>query len=145
MVAREAEALQADGRPVDMPDGPHLPAWMGITLRVVEGPACVGELRARPETLNYRGVFHGGALTTLADVTMALAVLEGGGDRPVTANIGIDFLRPARKSVRAVARPLRVGRGIAVAEAELVDEGYELVAKARGTFRVSDEGLGRLA
>lgn len=140
-----------DTTEIEMPAGDHLPAWMGITVGRA-GRTYSGNLDARPEILNYRGVFHGGTITTLADVTMAFAVAtEVAPDRfAVTSSITVHFVRPASGSLVADAQTIRVGRGTALAEVTVSDASGEVVAKATGAFQVlpsarSEEAAGHHA
>ncbi|WP_433920065.1 PaaI family thioesterase [Streptomyces canus] len=76
------------------------------------------------------GGLHGGALMGLADVCAAVcAALNGpAGAAPATVESSTHFLRPARTSVVATARPLRVGRN-SVVEVDLHDDEGELCAR----------------
>ncbi|MGW7726659.1 PaaI family thioesterase [Streptomyces canus] len=76
------------------------------------------------------GGLHGGALMGLADVCAAVcAALNGpAGAAPATVESSTHFLRPARTSVVATARPLRVGRN-SVVEVNIQDDEGELCAR----------------
>jgi uncharacterized protein (TIGR00369 family) len=76
------------------------------------------------------GGLHGGALMGLADVCAAVcAALNGpAGAAPATVESSTHFLRPARTSVVATARPLRVGRHTVV-EVDIHDDDGELCAR----------------
>ncbi|MGW0494725.1 PaaI family thioesterase [Streptomyces sp. NPDC003007] len=76
------------------------------------------------------GGLHGGALMGLADVCAAVcAALNGpAGAAPATVESSTHFLRPARTSVVATARPLRVGRNTVV-EVNVHDDEGELCAR----------------
>ncbi len=76
------------------------------------------------------GGLHGGALMGLADVCAAVcAALNGpAGAAPATVESSTHFLRPARTSVVATARPLRVGRN-SVVEVNIHDGEGELCAR----------------
>ncbi|WP_329232868.1 PaaI family thioesterase [Streptomyces canus] len=76
------------------------------------------------------GGLHGGALMGLADVCAAVcAALHGPvGAAPATVESSTHFLRPARTSVVATARPLRVGRN-SVVEVNIHDDEGELCAR----------------
>jgi uncharacterized protein (TIGR00369 family) len=97
---------------------------------------------ARPEHLNLQGLVHGGALATLLDTAMGLAVrtaLEPG-RRHVTIEMGVHYLRPAHPGpLRASGRCVRAGREIAFAEAEVLDAEDRVLARATGTFSVGHE------
>jgi len=92
--------------------------------------------------LNIQGLVHGGLLATLADTAMGLAVrtrLEPG-SRHVTIQLGVQFLSPGRPGrIVARARVVRSGRQIAHAEADVVDAGGKLLARAQSTVAVMAE------
>jgi uncharacterized protein (TIGR00369 family) len=76
------------------------------------------------------GGLHGGALMGLADVCAAVcAALNGpAGAAPATVESSTHFLRPARTSVVATARPLRLGRNTVV-EVNVHDDKGDLCAR----------------
>jgi uncharacterized protein (TIGR00369 family) len=51
-------------------------------------------------------------------------------------DLRIDYLRPARGSLRVTARAVKVGRTLGVADIEVRDEEDRLVAIGRGTYLV---------
>lgn len=76
------------------------------------------------------GGLHGGALMGLADVCAAVcaALNSPVGTAPATVESSTHFLRPARTSVVATARPLRLGRNTVV-EVDIHDAEGELCAR----------------
>ncbi|MFJ9010171.1 PaaI family thioesterase [Streptomyces canus] len=76
------------------------------------------------------GGLHGGALMGLADVCAAVCAALNGpvGAAPATVESSTHFLRPARTSVVATARPLRVGRN-SVVEVNIHDDEGDLCAR----------------
>jgi uncharacterized protein (TIGR00369 family) len=76
------------------------------------------------------GGLHGGALMGLADVCAAVCAALNGPDgaAPATVESSTHFLRPARTSVVATARPLRVGRN-SVVEVDIHDDEGELCVR----------------
>ena len=112
------------------------PGWIDVGLDIAARHA------------QHDGLVHGGAVATLADTGAALAALTlvGAGERVVTIEFKINFLRPARRG-RLVCRGqvLRPGRSVTVSEAEVVclDGGARtLVAKAMATIAVLPGGEG---
>lgn len=80
-------------------------------------------------------MFHGGSISlfidTAGDFAVALAV---GGGVP-TINLRVDYLRPALGShITAVAKTRRVGRSVAVADIDVLDDQGRLCAVGRGTY-----------
>ncbi|WP_406102133.1 PaaI family thioesterase [Streptomyces canus] len=104
------------------------------TLGVVFEEISEVGVRARPvhdlSLSTVGGGLHGGALMGLADVCAAVcAALNGpAGAAPATVESSTHFLRPARTSVVATARPLRVGRN-SVVEVNIHDDEGELCAR----------------
>jgi uncharacterized protein (TIGR00369 family) len=82
-------------------------------------------------------IVHGGAIATLADEALATVAftLADEGQSTLTADLKIDFLRPARPG-RLVARATvrhRTKR-LAFCEATVEQDGGEIVAEARGVI-----------
>ena len=100
----------------------------GVTLR----------LTLRDEHLNTAGVVHGGVTFTLADSAVGHAVTRIVGERCTTAELKINFLKPATEGVlTARSRILRKGRRLVVARAE-VHCGDAHIAEVLTTFAVLD-------
>ncbi len=84
---------------------------------------------------------HGGAIATLADLTVMAAAWCGVDAPPqlrgVTVSMALDFMAPARATdVIGVGRVLRRGRSLVNCEAEIVDPEGRLVAKALASYKV---------
>ena len=84
---------------------------------------------------------HGGAIATLADLTVMAAAWCAAAAPPelrgVTVSMTLDFMAPARATdVIGVGRVLRRGRSLTNCEAEIVDPSGTLVAKALATYKV---------
>ncbi|MBP6230952.1 MAG: PaaI family thioesterase [Paludibacteraceae bacterium] len=84
--------------------------------------------------LNGLGIVHGGALFTLADLTLGAAVNSLGGEH-VTMNASVNYLKAATKgTLIGTAKKLSVGRTIASYDIEIrLEETTELIAVFRGT------------
>ena len=52
-------------------------------------------LRAGERHLNGHGTVHGGAVATLCDAAMGMAVVAAGAESPVTIEMKVTYLRPA--------------------------------------------------
>ena len=120
------------GRPVPFAD--HL----GIRIGSVDPGRARLELPIRPELLNSHGGVHGGVVTALADVALAVAAIahETGARGAYTVDLSVSFLGPGSGTLTAEGRCLRVGRSLAFSEGEVRDDRGELVAKAIGTFKL---------
>ncbi|MEB3981153.1 PaaI family thioesterase [Mycobacterium sp. 663a-19] len=94
-----------------------------------------------PSNITIGDMVHGGAIATLADVTVMAAAWCGAEAPPdlrgVTVSMTLDFMAPARATdVIGVGRVLRRGRSLTNCEAEILDASGTLVAKALATYKV---------
>ena len=91
----------------------------------------------REEFLREEGSdwLHGGILSALIDIAGDYAVYSRtGGDVP-TLDLRIDYLRPAKRGrLTAIARTVKVGRRVSVADVEVQDENGHVVAVGRGVY-----------
>jgi uncharacterized protein (TIGR00369 family) len=80
--------------------------------------------------------FHGGILGTIADSITCWAILTKiGSDRKVaTTDFNIRFLRPCKTDVRCVAKVIKSGRTLSLAEAEIYDIDDKLVAVSQVNY-----------
>lgn len=100
----------------------------GVTLRIP----------LREEHMNGAGVVHGGVTFTLADSAVGHAVTRIVGKRCTTAELKINYLKPATKGVlTARSRILRKGRRLVVARVE-VHCGDAHIAEVLTTFAILD-------
>ncbi len=95
----------------------------------------------RPELLNSWGVAHGGVVTTLADIALAVAALttDASARGALTVELNVSFIGPGRGKLVAEGRCLKAGRTLAFSEGEIRDRDGNLVAKAVGTFQLRHE------
>jgi uncharacterized protein (TIGR00369 family) len=93
-----------------------------------------------PARCTAGGILHGGLLMALADSVggfCAFLNLPAGAAGTATIESKTNFLRPvASGTVRAVARPLHVGRTVIVVDTELHDDQERLVARTTQTQAV---------
>ena len=92
-----------------------------------------------PRDIMWDGIFqtfHGGILATIADSITCWAILTKiGSDRKVaTTDFNIRFLRPCKTDVRCVAKVIRAGRTLSLAEAEIYDMNDKLVAVSQVNY-----------
>jgi uncharacterized protein (TIGR00369 family) len=116
---------------------------IGAALTRVE-PGLAEMTITRTDGLGQQDSFvHGGVLATLADVTSGVAALSlaAKGDRVLTVEFKINFLRPAAGiPVHAVARVVKSGRTLAVMQADVfagADAAKAHVATAIATYAIS--------
>jgi uncharacterized protein (TIGR00369 family) len=91
--------------------------------------------RVDPILNNAIGVVNGGVASAGLELAGSAAVNDAPGRLLRTASIRVNFLRPffASANSRYEAGPLRIGRGIAVADARAVDEDGRVALIARVT------------
>lgn len=93
----------------------------------------------RPEFCNASGCIQGGFLTAMMDDAMGPAVLvaTGGELYPVTIDMTVAFLAPARPGpLVCEAEVVSLGRTIGFIEARLADSGGAILAKASASVRL---------
>jgi uncharacterized protein (TIGR00369 family) len=96
---------------------------------------------ASDQFLNPIGVIQGGFLAAMLDDTMgpALVATLGPGQFAPTADLQVQFLRPARPGrLTGRGRIVRRGKDIAFLAGELSDEFGQVVATATATAQVRD-------
>jgi uncharacterized protein (TIGR00369 family) len=95
-------------------------------------------LSSRPDLMQQHGFFHGGTIAYLADNALTFAAAAALGERIVTAEMKINYLRPAiGEFVTARAWLVHAGRTQAVTRCDVsVVKGNELriCAAAQGTI-----------
>jgi len=116
-----------------------------VKLGIVADRLAEGDVRLRlpwdPSNVTLGDMVHGGAIATLADLTVMAAAWCGVQAPPelrgVTVSMALDFMAPARATdVIGIGRVLRRGRSLVNCEAEIVDSEGTLVAKALATYKV---------
>jgi len=94
-------------------------------------------LPLRAELMRNDDIVHGGVMASLIDSAFAFAIIPilGEGERTVTVDLTIHYLRPLSNGVaRAVARVVRAGRRVITVSADLFDENDKLAATALSTY-----------
>ena len=114
---------------------------VGAALFEAEEGRAVVRMRAESRHLNPGGTVHGGAISTLVDVSMAEALnttVAEEDERPVTVEIKVNYMAPAKAGIiTSTARVRKGGKRVTVVEAEVVQEqDKEVVALAMGTYTV---------
>jgi len=106
-------------------------------IAVADGSATF-EMPATSELYNPNNVVHGGAITSLADSAMGFAVFStlAPGVTFTTAELHVNFLRAVTADtgmLRAIGRVVQRGQQVAVAEADVLDQQNQLIARAGST------------
>ena len=117
------------------PGEPHGP--LGLIPREWAPGSAVWEYKVDPAHFNPNGVLHGGVLMALLDTAMghavgAMVVPEGRFN--AAAQMNVHFLLPIREGVvRASAKVRKLGKRLAVVDAEATDSEGRLVGLATAT------------
>ncbi|HKG21522.1 MAG TPA: PaaI family thioesterase [Blastocatellia bacterium] len=120
----------------------NFPRMLGIEIDLMEPGRAVLGVEIRQELLQLQGVLHGGAMASLIDTAVAMAIVSVSEpeDRFTTVELKINYLAAVRDGrVTADARIIRDGRRIIVAECDAFDSNGRLAAKGLLTYiRLND-------
>jgi 1,4-dihydroxy-2-naphthoyl-CoA hydrolase len=115
-------------------------ALLGVELDAASAAEVRGGLAWSPERCTAGGILHGGAVIGLADSLggfCAYLNLPDGATGTATVESKTNFFRAVRQGrVRAVARPLHVGRTFIVVQTDLHDDEGRHVAQVTQTQAV---------
>ena len=115
----------------------HFPRLLGIEIDSIE-PGCARlSVEVTEQLRQLAGVMHGGAIATLIDTAVAMAIV--GASEPharfTTVELKVNYLRPLKAGrVVAEARLLQDGRRIVVADCDVFDAQGKLAAKGLLTY-----------
>ena len=117
----------------------HVPfaKLLGIEVDSVEPGQAVLSMKLRDDLMRNNAIAHGGAIATLIDSAMAIAIMAQleENERTVTVDLTIHYLRAISEgTVRASARVVRAGRRVITVSAELFDANEKLSATAISTY-----------
>jgi uncharacterized protein (TIGR00369 family) len=101
------------------------------------------ELVIEPHHLQQHGYVHAGVITTMADHTSggAASTVVAEGHSILTAQFGINFLRPARgAALHCRGEVVKPGRALVVTQSDVHCDGVH-VARFQGTMAVVEGGL----
>ncbi|MCL8385423.1 PaaI family thioesterase [Xanthobacter aminoxidans] len=122
--------------------GIEVPFMRHIGLEPVSmGPdICSTRLPLNTETVNSRGVVHGGALMSVLDFTLSAAARSHAplNYSVVTIDLATHFLNEAKSELWIEGRCIRRGRSIVFCEGDVRDRDGQLVTIARGVFKLLD-------
>lgn len=119
---------------------------LGAYITEAEPGRVVVEIEAGPQHRHGGGVVQGGVITQIADAAMgaSLATLQEDRVWNTTIELKINFIRPAVEGkLRAIGRVVEMKQTLLFGEADVVDGGGRLIAKASSTCLVVPEGQGR--
>ena len=110
---------------------------LGIEVESVGPGTATLLVPVREELMRNDGIVHGGVMASLIDSAFAFAIIPilADGERTVTVDMTIHYLRPLRSGVaKASAGIVRAGRHVITVSAELFDENDKLAATALSTY-----------
>lgn len=112
----------------------------GIEVTECREHYAAGELTVSAQSMNPRGIVHGGCLSTLMDTVAGIAACTDGRGC-VTLNCSVSYLRAAQdtKKVYCTAEPVKLGRTVAVYSAQLTDDQGKLLATGTYTFFLKEQ------
>jgi uncharacterized protein (TIGR00369 family) len=115
----------------------HFPRMLGIEIDSIEPGRARLSVEVRKDLLQLAGVMHGGAIASLIDTAVAMAII--GTSEPdarfTTVEMKVNYLSAIREGrVVAEARLVRDGRRIIVADCDVFDSKGRLAAKGLLTY-----------
>lgn len=113
---------------------------LGMKVLEIQDGTCRIEMPFRKKLTHPYGIIHGGAIASLADsaVAMALISLVKPSDRITTIEFKINFLIPIRQGkLTAQAQIIHKGSKTAVGEVAVINEYGKLVAKVMATYNIA--------
>lgn len=123
------------------------PYWKLLGMELVEHGLnyAIMKLKHRVELTQGYGTFHGGAIASLADAAVAVAIIHSydfaPGDLASTIEMKINFLAAVHEGeIFAESRLVKKGKTIAVGTVEVRNSANNLVAIAIATYKVIRKG-----
>jgi uncharacterized protein (TIGR00369 family) len=113
--------------------------WAGLDLVSVGDGEAKLRLELRGHHFNPQGIVHGGIITAIADSSIGLALRSKlrPGLTHRTAQLNVHFLTKGEGDrIVGRGRALHLGQRMGYGEAEVMDAGGRLLARATGTFIV---------
>ncbi len=118
-----------------------LAAKLGIVAEALEGDEVRLRMPFDPTNVTVGDMVHGGAIATLADMTV-MATAWAGAEVPdslrgVTTSLSMQFLAPARATdLIGVGRVLRRGKTLVNCDVDVMTPEGKAVAKAIATYKM---------
>lgn len=117
------------------------PAYLGVTIERLELGAASLKLPFRPQLTQGQNYIHGGAITSLCDscVALALATMMDKGEYMLTIELKTNYTAPADGDIFAHARVIHKGNYTAVGEVDVTKSDGTLAAKSIVTYFLYDD------
>lgn len=112
------------------------PSYLGVKVESLEYGSARLKLPFRPELTQGQNYVHGGAITSLCDscVALALATMIDKGEYMLTIELKTNYTAPADKDIFAHASIIHKGNHTAVGEVDVTKSDGTLVAKSIVTY-----------
>lgn len=113
----------------------HFGHFTGVKIQGLGPGKAVTQLIVEKHNTNTYGVLHGGAVATMADISMAIACITTG-IMPITGNMNISFLSKGKAGnmITAVGQVTKPGKTAYFTETTIEDENGRIIARGTGTF-----------
>ncbi len=111
--------------------------WLGLSVVKATAERVEIAMPWRDEIVSNAeiGAMHGGVLAALIDLTGLYAIRAAGGVVSATADLRVDYHRPATKgTVVACGSVVKLGRRISTADIRVLDANQVLLASGRGAY-----------
>jgi uncharacterized protein (TIGR00369 family) len=115
----------------------HFPRLLGIEIDSIENGTARLSVEVTEKLLQLAGVMHGGAIATLIDTAVAMAIVSVSEPHAkfTTVELKVNYLRPLKEGrIVAEARLIQNGRRIVVADCDVFDAQGKLAAKGLLTY-----------
>ena len=115
----------------------HFPSLVGIEIDSIDNGRAQLSIEVQEKHLQLQNIMHGGAIATLVDTAVAIAIIGASkpGARFTTIEMKINYLSPIKEGrVTANAHLIRDGRTIVVAECDVVASDGKLAARGLVTY-----------
>jgi uncharacterized protein (TIGR00369 family) len=115
---------------------PPIAKLIGFTVTSAQDGRAVVEFQASSRHANPMGSLHGGVMCDIADAAMGMAyasnLLEG--ETFTTLELKINFVKPVWNArLRAMAAVVKQGKTVGLVECDVIDDKYQLIARASCT------------
>ncbi len=113
--------------------------WAGMDLLSVGGGRAEVAMELAPQHFNPQGIVHGGIIAAVADTSIGLALrsMLRPGFTHRTAQLNVHFVSKGEGTrIIGRGRSVHLGQRMGYGEADVVDSGSRLLARASATFIV---------
>jgi uncharacterized domain 1 len=112
--------------------------FIGLKFIEIKEGNVIATFPAKKELLRRGGMVNGGIIMAIADVVIGVSVMTlSDGIDQFTAELKVNFLEPLKDGpFTCIGKVIRIGRTLAVGEAEILDNNKKLCSKALGTWYI---------